>query len=99
MSEDQGTNKQRKPSALKAYKQSLKANKRNSIVKSMIRTYSKNFLKAVASKDLKASIAAFAKVQSVLFKAVKKNVIKFNKAVRTTSKLNKKLKALEASTK
>ena len=99
MSENKSEKNQKRSSALKAHKQSVKANKRNSMVKSMIVTYTKKFLEAVESKDHKKSMKAFAKIQSVLFRAVKKNVVKFNKAVRTTSRLNKKMKALEPAAK
>ena len=97
MSEDQSKKNQKQSSALKAHKQSVKANKRNSVIRSMIVTYTKKFLEAVESKDHKKSTRAFAKIQSVLFRSAKKNVIKFNKAVRITSRLNKKMKVLESA--
>jgi len=99
MSENQSEKKHKCSGALKAHKQSLKAQKRNSIVKSIIATYIKKFLEAIESKDQKQSLKAFSKIQSVLLKAVKKNVIKLNKAARTCSRLNKKIKSLELASK
>tara|TARA_B110000503_G_C7058911_1_gene375751 strand:- start:238 stop:552 length:315 start_codon:yes stop_codon:yes gene_type:complete len=88
----------RQSNAAKAHKQSLRQNLRNSAAKSLIKTYIKKLLLLVRAKDHVASIKAFAGVQSVLFKGAKKNVIKFNKAVRIASRLNKRIKTLESRT-
>jgi ribosomal protein S20 len=60
--------------AVKAHKQSLKRNLRNSAVKSLIKTYIKKLLALVQAKDYKASLETFAKVQSALFKGAKKKM-------------------------
>jgi small subunit ribosomal protein S20 len=96
MSENQSTTKQKHSSASKYHRQSMKSNRRNSIVKSMIKTYGKKLLAAAEEKDYTKSLLNFSKVQSILFIAVKKNVIKLNKAARLASRFNKKIKDLES---
>ena len=96
MTENQQTNKKIKiSSAAKAHKQSKKRCLRNLVIKSKIKTYTKKFLIVLSSKKYDEASVLFRKVQSLLFKASQKNVIKFNKAVRMTSKLNKQVKVLE----
>jgi small subunit ribosomal protein S20 len=96
MTENQQINKKVKiSSAAKAHKQSKKRCLRNLIIKSKIKTYTKKFLTILQSKNYNEAFVLFRKVQSLLFKAAQKNVIKFNKAVRMTSRFNKKIKIFE----
>jgi small subunit ribosomal protein S20 len=86
-------------SAIKAHKQSLKRALRNRVTKTQIKTYSKKVDDGVASKDLDKAIAALRKAESVIMKAVTKNVLKLNTASRKVSKLAHKVKAIENSEK
>jgi small subunit ribosomal protein S20 len=82
-------------SAIKAHKQSLKRALRNRITKTQIKTYSKKVEDGVASKDFNQATIALRKAESVIMKAVTKNVLKLNTAARKVSNLTHKVKAIE----
>lgn len=82
-------------SAIKAHKQSLIKRDRNRVRKSQVKAFKKLLLGYIASNDFKNAQKAFCKVQSIIWKAVTKNIFSKNKAARYTQKLHLKLKALE----
>ncbi|WPX95914.1 30S ribosomal protein S20 [Candidatus Bandiella euplotis] len=84
-------------SAIKAHKQSLKRALRNRATKTKIKTYSKKVEEVVKSKDLTQAIAALRQAESIIMKAVTKNVLKLNTASRKVSKLAHKVKSIEES--
>jgi small subunit ribosomal protein S20 len=67
---------------------------RNVSQRSAMRTQVKTLLKTIESKDIKASSEEFKKTASILDKSAQTGLIHKNKAARTKSRLNKKLKAL-----
>ena len=82
-------------SAMKAHKQSLKRALRNKIIKSKIKTYSKKVEGMIKTKNLDDSISALREAESIIMKAVTKNVLKLNTAARKVSKLRHKVKVIE----
>ena len=77
----------------KTYKQSIKKNKSNKSLLSRILTVSKSFLVNVNKKNYKLANQLFNKTQSLISKAVLKNVLKTNKASRKIRNLYIKLKS------
>ena len=83
------------PSAKKRAKQAEKRNSHNASLRSMVRTYIKNVLKAIEAKDLDKAKDAYAKAVPVIDRVADKGIIHKNKAARHKSRLNQHLKALE----
>ncbi|XEG73634.1 30S ribosomal protein S20 [Pseudomonas sp. abacavir_1] len=84
------------PSAKKRAKQAEKRRSHNASLRSMVRTYIKNVVKAVDAKDLprpKAQAALVAAVP-VIDRMADKGIIHKNKAARHKSRLNAHVKAL-----
>jgi small subunit ribosomal protein S20 len=67
---------------------------RNVAQRSEMRTQVKTLLKTIASGDIKLSNEAFKLTASILDRSAQKGLIHKNKAARTKSRLNKKIKAL-----
>jgi small subunit ribosomal protein S20 len=80
--------------ARKRARQAEKRRQRNVAVSSEMRTYMKNVIKAVAAKNLELAKTEFRKASSMLDKLAGKGIIKQNKADRSKSRLNSKVKAL-----
>ena len=80
--------------AKKRTRQAEKHRQRNVATSSEMRTYIKNVVKAIASKNLELASGEFRKASSMLDKLARKGVIKQNKADRSKSRLNSKIKIL-----
>ena len=83
-------------SAKKRLKQSEAAAKRNSALKSRMRSTRRTFLAAIEAGELEPAKEAYAAYCSALDKAVKRNVIKRNTATRGKRRGAEKLRALES---
>jgi len=86
-------------SAKKRAKQAEVRRLRNASQRSAMRTQVKSLLKVISGGDANAANEAFRSTASVLDKAARKGLIHKNKAARTKSRLNKKIKALAGSKK
>ncbi len=82
------------PSAIKRAKQAAKRSDHNASMRSMVRTYIKNVVKAVEAKDLEKAQAAYKLAVPVIDRMADKGIIHKNKAARNKSRLNKRVKAL-----
>jgi small subunit ribosomal protein S20 len=82
-----------KKSAKKELRKSHKLSKSNSQVKTGLKTFHKNALKALAGKQADAKTLV-AQTLTALDKAAGKGLIKKNNAARTKSRLQRKLNAL-----
>ena len=80
----------------KRARQAEKRRQHNASLRSMVRTYYKKVLKAIASGDQAAAVEAYKVAQPLLDSAVNKGILKKNKVARTKSRLNIKIKALAA---
>lgn len=80
----------KRPSPLKRIDQAEKRQTRNRAVKSQIRTTSRS-LQENLSKDVQEASQTLSRAYSILDKAVKKGVIKPNKASRTKARLAAKI--------
>ncbi|NLD13759.1 MAG: 30S ribosomal protein S20 [Gammaproteobacteria bacterium] len=85
------------PSAKKRAKQAEKRNSHNASLRSMVRTYIKNVVKALDAKDLAKAQEAYAKAVPVIDRMADKGIIHKNKAARHKSRLNQHLKELAAA--
>ena len=81
-------------SARKRANQAEKRRQRNASRRSMMRTYIKATVAAIASADKSAAEAAYKKVVPVLDSAATHGLISANKAARHKSRLNAQIKAL-----
>lgn len=82
------------PSAKKRAKQAEKRNSHNASLRSMVRTYIKNVVKAIDDKDLAKAQEAYAKAVPVIDRMADKGILHKNKAARHKSRLNQHIKAL-----
>ena len=82
------------PSAKKRAGQAEQRRQRNASQRSMMRTYVKATVAAIASADKAAAETAYKKVVPVLDSSVTKGIISGNKAARHKSRLNAQIKAL-----
>ena len=78
----------------KRARQAEKRRQHNASLRSMVRTYVKKVLKAIASGDQAAAQAAFVEAQPKLDSSVNKGIFKKNKVARVKSRLNAKVKAM-----
>ena len=83
-------------SAKKRLLQNERSRKINSSYKSRIRTTRRKFLATLESKDVEAAKTDYAAFCSALDKAVKRNVIKKNTAIRSKRRGAEKVRALES---
>lgn len=81
-------------SAKKRARQAEKRRDHNGSLRSMVRTYIKNVVKAIEAKDLVKAQAAYALVVPVIDRIADKGIIHKNKAARHKSRLNGHIKAL-----
>ena len=84
------------PSARKRAKTQEKRRQHNASQRSMVRTYIKKVIAAIASGDAAAASAAYATAVPVIDRMADKGLIHKNKAARHKSRLNAKIKALAA---
>jgi small subunit ribosomal protein S20 len=83
-------------SAIKRARQNDKLRQCNASARSMFRTFVKNVVKAIETKQPEAAKMAFAKAQPVIDKAAQKGIIHKNKASRIKSRLSAQIKGLAA---
>ena len=82
------------PSAKKRANQAEQRRQRNASRRSMMRTYLKATVAAIASSDKAAAEAAFKKVVPILDSSAGSGIITRNKAARHKSRMNAQIKAL-----
>ena len=82
--------------ARKRARQNVKARKHNASLRSMVRTYIKRVIAAIASNDYAAATEAYKKAVPVIDRMADKGIIHKNKAARHKSRLNAQVKALAA---
>ncbi len=84
------------PQARKRARQAEKRRKHNASLRSMVRTYLKKVVNAIASGDVEAAKAAYAQAVPVVDRMADKGMIHKNKAARHKSRLNAQIKAMAA---
>jgi len=84
------------PSAEKRHRQSIKRQARNRIIKTRVRTATKNALDAIAGTDQTAAQTAVNEAARLLQKAASKGTIKRNTAARKIGRLAKRLHRAKA---
>lgn len=84
------------PQARKRARQNDKARLHNASLRSMVRTYLKKVVAAIDAGDAEAAKKAFEQAVPVLDRVADKGVFHKNKAARTKSRLNARIKALAA---
>jgi small subunit ribosomal protein S20 len=85
-------------SAKKRARTSEKSRIQNAAARSRLRTYIKKVLHAVAAGDVDKAQAAFREATPVIDSSVNKGLIHRNKAARSKSRLNARIKALSLKT-
>jgi small subunit ribosomal protein S20 len=80
--------------AKKRARQNDKARAHNASLRSMVRTYIKNVVKAIESGNLESARTAYATAVPVIDRIADKGIIHKNKAARHKSRLNAQIKAL-----
>ena len=85
------------PQAKKRAKQNEVARKHNASLRSMVRTYIKKVVAAIATGDAEAAKAAYATAVPVIDRIADKGIVHKNKAARHKSRLNAQIKALSAA--
>jgi small subunit ribosomal protein S20 len=85
------------PSAEKRYRQSVKRQARNRVIKTRVRSATKNALEAIAGSDQAAAQAALREAAKVLQKAASKGTIKRNTASRKIGRLARRLHRAQAA--
>lgn len=84
-------------SAKKRAKQAVVRNLRNTSQRSMLRTAVKKVLKALEASDADGAKAAFVTAQPILDRFAARGLIHKNKAARHKSRINARIKALQAA--
>ncbi len=84
------------PSARKRAKTQEKRRQHNASQRSMVRTYIKKVIAAIASGDAAAATTAYVAAVPVIDRMADKGLIHKNKAARHKSRLNARIKALAA---
>ena len=82
------------PSAKNSAKQAEKRRSHNASLRSMVRTYIKNVVKAIDAKELEKAQTAYVLAVPVIDRMADKGIIHKNKAARHKSRLNGHIKAL-----
>lgn len=82
------------PQSRKRAKQGQKRRSHNASLRSMVRTYIKKVVAAIASGDQAAANDAYAAAVPVIDRMADKGIIHKNKAARHKSRLNAQIKAL-----
>ncbi|KAA8734376.1 30S ribosomal protein S20 [Acinetobacter qingfengensis] len=83
--------------AKKRARQNLKARKHNASLRSMVRTYIKRVVAAIAAGEHAVAAEAYQKAVPVIDRMADKGIIHKNKAARHKSRLNAQVKALAAN--
>lgn len=83
--------------AKKRARQNLKARKHNASLRSMVRTYIKRVISAIATGEHAVAAEAYKKAVPVIDRLADKGIIHKNKAARHKSRLNAQIKALAAN--
>lgn len=83
-------------SAIKRARQNPKHRLHNASMRSMLRTYIKNVVRAIEAKQVDVAREALKRAQPIIAKAVNKGLIHKNKAARHMSRLTGHIKALAA---
>ncbi|OPX56324.1 small subunit ribosomal protein S20 [Oceanospirillum multiglobuliferum] len=83
-------------SAKKRARQAEKQRNHNASLRSMVRTYIKRVIAAVEAGDYAKATTEFNVAQPVIDRIADKGIISKNKAARTKSRLNARVKALAA---
>ncbi len=82
----------------KSAKTRINRNNKRSIIngarRSRVRTFVKKVIAAILAGDKEAAVVAFRVAESEMMRAAQKGVFHKNKAARTISRLNQKIKAL-----
>jgi small subunit ribosomal protein S20 len=84
-------------SAKKRARQAEKRRNHNASLRSMVRTYIKRVVAAVEAGDHAKAMAEFNLTQPVIDRVADKGIYSKNKAARTKSRLNARVKALASS--
>ncbi|QGG80906.1 30S ribosomal protein S20 [Litorivicinus lipolyticus] len=85
------------PQARKRARQAEGRRARNASLRSRVRTTIKKVIVALNAADADAASSAFQAVQPEIDKMVNKGIFSANKAARTKSRLNARIKALKAA--
>ncbi|MGB0964737.1 MAG: 30S ribosomal protein S20 [Litorivicinus sp.] len=85
------------PQARKRARQAEGRRAQNASLRSRVRTTIKKVQAALAANDADAATAAFVAAQPVIDSMVNKGIFSANKAARTKSRLNARIKALKAA--
>lgn len=85
------------PQARKRARQAEKRRKHNASLRSMVRTYLKKVVGAIAAGDAEAAKAAYAAATPVVDRMADKGIIHKNKAARHKSRLSAQIKAMNAA--
>ena len=80
--------------ARKRARQNVKARKHNASLRSMVRTYLKRTIAAIAAGDYAVATEAYKKAVPVIDRMADKGIIHKNKAARNKSRLNQRIKTL-----
>jgi small subunit ribosomal protein S20 len=80
--------------AKKRARQNDKARAHNASLRSMVRTYIKNVVKAIQSGNLESAKTAYTAAVPVIDRIADKGIIHKNKAARHKSRLNSQIKAM-----
>ena len=80
----------------KRARQAIKRRVHNNGLRSMVRTAIKKTIAQIEAKNFEGATEAFAIAQPALDKMARKGILTANKAARTKSRLNIKIKALKA---
>lgn len=80
--------------AKKRARQNVKARRHNASLRSMVRTYIKRVVAAIATADYTLATEAYKKAVPVIDRMADKGIIHKNKAARHKSRLNAQVKAL-----
>ena len=83
--------------AKKRARQNLKARKHNASLRSMVRTYIKRVVAAIATGEYVAATEAYKRAVPVIDRMADKGIIHKNKAARHKSRLNAQVKALSTA--
>ncbi len=84
------------PQARKRARQNDKARLHNASLRSMVRTYLKKVVAAIDAGDAETAKKAYDEAVPVLDRVADKGIFHKNKAARTKSRLNARIKALAA---
>ena len=82
------------PQSKKRARQAIKRRAHTASLRSMVRTYIKKVIAAIASGDAEAAKKAYSEAVPVIDRMADKGIIHKNKAARHKSRLNAQIKAL-----